>query len=165
MLLRGWHEVYHFIHRASKFIIIGVVFVWALTHFPASATPAGPDTWAGQIGALFHPVFGPIGITPELTIALIFGFVAKEIVIGSLAVIYGLSGAALSGALSAQLDWVQAYSFMLFTLIYTPCLTTIVTLYSESKKLGVTLLSLAWSLALAWMVSFVFYQAARALGY
>ncbi|KAF0205660.1 MAG: ferrous iron transport protein [Gallionellaceae bacterium] len=165
MVLRGWHEVYHFIHRASKFIIIGVVFVWLLTHLPTSAVPAGPDTWAGHIGAWLKPLFEPIGITAELTIALIFGFVAKEIVIGSLAVIYGLSGQALSGALALQLDWVQAYSFMLFTLIYTPCLSTIATLRSESKNNGFMLLSLGWSLALAWVVSFVFYQGARALGY
>ncbi len=165
MVLRGWHEVYYFIHRASKFIIIGVVLVWLLTHLPTSAVPAGPDTWAGHIGAWLRPVFEPIGITAELTIALIFGFVAKEIVIGSLAVIYGLSGHALSGALALQLDWVQAYSFMLFTLIYTPCLSTIATLRSESKNNGFMLLSLGWSLALAWAVSFVFYQGARALGY
>jgi len=165
MILRGWHEVYHFIHRASKFIIIGVVLVWLLTHLPTSAVPAGPDTWAGHIGAWLDPVFSPIGITAELTIALIFGFVAKEIVIGSLAVIYGLSGHALSGALALQLDWVQAYSFMLFTLIYTPCLSTIATLRSESKSNGFMLLSLGWSLALAWVVSFIFYQGARALGF
>jgi ferrous iron transport protein B len=165
MLLRGWHEVYHFVHRASKFIIIGVVFVWLLTHFPTAAVPAGPDTWAGQIGSWLHPIFKPIGITAELTIALIFGFVAKEIVIGSLAVIYGLSGHALSGELAMQLDWVQAYSFMLFTLIYTPCLSTIATLRSESKNNGFMWLSLIWSLAFAWVVSFVFYQGARALGY
>jgi ferrous iron transport protein B len=165
MLLRGWHEVYHFVHRASKFIIIGVMFVWLLTHLPTAAVPASADTWAGHIGAWLHPVFEPIGITAELTIALIFGFVAKEIVIGSLAVIYGLSGHALSGALALQLDWVQAYSFMLFTLIYTPCLSTIATLRSESKNNGFMLLSLGWSLALAWVISFVFYQSARALGY
>jgi ferrous iron transport protein B len=112
-----------------------------------------------------HPLFKPIGITAELTIALIFGFVAKEIVIGSLAVIYGLSGHALSGELALQLDWVQAYSFMLFTLIYTPCLSTVATLNSESKNISFTLLSLGWSLAFAWVVSFLFYQGARALGY
>ena len=164
MALRGWHEVYHFVHRASKFIIIGVMFVWLLPHLPTSAVPASADTWAGHIGAWLHPVFEPIGITAELTIALLFGFVAKEIVIGSLAVIYGLSGHALSGALALQLDWVQAYSFMLFTLIYTPCLSTIATLRSEAKSNGFMLMSLGWSLLLAWGVSFAFYQGARALG-
>lgn len=165
MVLRGWHEVHHFVHRATKFIIAGVVLVWLLTHMPPSAAPAGPDTWAGIIGGWMHPLFAPTGITPELTIALIFGFVAKEIVIGSLAVIYGLSGTALGGALAHQLDWAQAYSFMLFTLIYTPCLSAVATLRSESKSLGFTLFSIAWSLALAWVISFAFYQGVRALGY
>jgi ferrous iron transport protein B len=165
MVLRGWQEVHHFLRRATKFIIAGVVLVWLLTHLPSSAVPASADTLSGMIGNWLRPLFAPIGITPELTIALIFGFVAKEIVIGSLAVIYGLSGETLGGALAHQLDWVQAYSFMLFTLIYTPCLSTIATLKSESKDLGFTLFSIAWSLGLAWLVSFAFYQGARALGY
>ncbi|TXT24651.1 MAG: ferrous iron transport protein B [Gallionellaceae bacterium] len=165
MMLRGWHEVQHFLRRATLFIVAGVVLVWLLTHLPPSAAPASADTLAGIIGGWLHPLFEPVGITPELTIALIFGFVAKEIVIGSLAVIYGLGGEALSGALAQQLDWVQAYSFMLFTLIYTPCLSTIATLRSESKNAGFTLFAIAWSLVLAWMASLAFYQTARALGY
>jgi ferrous iron transport protein B len=165
MVLRGWHEVRHFVHRATKFIVAGVVLVWLLTHLPPSAAPASAQTLSGMLGSWLQPLFSPIGITPELTIALIFGFVAKEIVIGALAVIYGLSGEALSAALAGQLDWVQAYSFMLFTLIYTPCLSTIATLRSESKNLGFTLFSIAWSLTLAWVVSFAFYQGARLLGF
>ncbi len=165
MLLRGWLEVTHFLRRASQFIIAGVVLVWLLTHIPFSAAPASPETLSGMTGNLLHPFFAPIGINEQLTIALIFGFVAKEIVIGALAVIYGLTGSALGGALASQLDWVQAYSFMLFTLIYTPCLSAIATLKSESKSNAFTALSLAWSLALAWLVSFSFYQIARALGY
>ena len=165
MVMRGWHEVYQFLHRASKFIVAGVVLVWLLTNLPPSAAPASADTIAGMIGAWLHPIFSPIGISPDLTIALIFGFVAKEIVIGSLAVIYGMSGDALSGTLAAQLDWVQAYSFMLFTLVYTPCLSTIATLRNESQSNKFMWFSIAWSLALAWLLSFLFYQLARALGY
>jgi len=165
MLLRGWLEVKHFLRRATQFIIAGVVLVWLLTHLPPSAAPASAGTLAGMIGSLLHPIFAPLGINEQLTIALIFGFVAKEIVIGSLAVIYGLSGDALGNALGQQLDWVQAYSFMLFTLIYTPCLSAIATLRSESKELRYTLMTILWSLGLAWVISFVFYQGARALGY
>jgi ferrous iron transport protein B len=165
MALRGWLEVRHFLRRATKFIVAGVVMVWLLTHLPFSAEPASADTFAGMIGGALHPIFAPLGINEQLTIALIFGFIAKEIVIGALAVIYSLSGDALSGAIGQQLDWVQAYSFMLFTLLYTPCLATIATLQSESKQTSFTALSLAWSLGLAWLVSFAFYQGARALGY
>ena len=165
MLLRGWHEVRHFLNRASKFIIAGVVLVWLLTNFPSGVAPGSSATWAGQIGAWMAPVLDPVGINNQLAIALIFGFVAKEIVIGALAVIYGMDGAALSQHMAGSLDWVQAYSFMLFTLIYTPCLSTIATLNSESKSPRFVVMSLAWSLGLAWLISFAFYQTARALGY
>ncbi|HZW26191.1 MAG TPA: ferrous iron transport protein B [Gallionella sp.] len=165
MAMRGWLEVSHFLRRATKFIVAGVVLVWLLTHLPFSAAPASADTLAGMLGGALQPIFAPIGIDANLTIALLFGFVAKEIVIGSLAVIYGLSGEALGGALAQQIDWVQAYSFMLFTLIYTPCLSAIATLRSEAKDLRYTLFALGWSLLLAWLASFAFYQGARALGY
>ncbi|MBU3735802.1 MAG: ferrous iron transport protein B [Methylobacterium sp.] len=165
ILLRGWHEVGHFLRRASKFIIIGVVGVWALTHFPSDVPPASAQTLAGMLGSAMAPVLDPIGIDGQLAIALIFGFVAKEIVVGALAVIYGLEGDALMGLMAQKLDWVQAMSFMLFTLIYTPCLSTIATIKSESRSPGFTLLSLAWPLSLAWVISFIFYQSARALGY
>ena len=165
MVLRGWLEVTHFLRRASQFIIAGVVLVWLLTHLPPSAAPASADSYAGILGGWLHPLFAPLGINEQLTIALLFGFVAKEIVIGSLAVIYGQVGDALGGALAQQLDWVQAYSFMLFTLVYTPCLSAIATLRSEAKSTAFATFSIVWSLALAWLISFLFYQTARALGY
>jgi ferrous iron transport protein B len=164
-LVRGWLEVRHFLHRASKFITAGVIAVWLLTHLPLSELPNSPGTLAGQISAFFQPVLAPIGISSELGLALIFGFVAKEIVVGSLAAIYGLEGDALIGLMEQKLDWVQAYSFMLFTLIYVPCLSTIATLRSESNSWAFTFLSVSWSLVLAWLASFAFYQGARLLGF
>ncbi len=163
--LRGWHEVSHFLRRATKFIVAGVVLVWALTNFPSDVPPASPYTFAGMIGDALAPVLTPIGIDGKLAIALIFGFVAKEIVIGSLAVIYGLSGDPLMQLMAQKLDWVQGMSFMLFTLIYTPCLSTIATMRSESRSNAFMWFSIAWSLLLAWAASFVFYQGARALGF
>ena len=163
--LRGWQEVRYFLSRASKFITIGVILVWALTHFPMDAAPASSATFAGKIGDWFSIVLNPIGIDSQLAIALIFGFVAKEIVIGALAVIYGLQGDALMQLMAHKLDWIQGMSFMLFTLIYTPCLSTIITLKNEAKSWMFASLSIVWSLALAWVVSFVFYQTARWLGF
>ena len=162
--LRGWQEVKYFLKRATKFIVMGVVMVWALTHFPSDVAPGSSATFAGQIGTLLASVLNPIGIDTQLAIALIFGFIAKEIVIGSLAVIYGLQGDALSHQIAMNIDWVQGMSFMLFTLIYTPCLSTIATIKSESKSGSFMWLSIVWSLGLAWVVSFIFYQTARALG-
>jgi ferrous iron transport protein B len=161
--IRGWLEARHFLVRASKIIIAGVVLVWLLTHLPQGVAPASVDSYAGMVGSFMQPILAPIGIDEKLTIALIFGFVAKEVVIGALVVIYGLEGNALTEHIGHSMSWIQGYSFMLFTLIYTPCLSTIATLRSESRSLKFTAFALAWPLALAWVTSFVFYQIASRL--
>ena len=161
----AWRATSHFLHRATAFIITGVLLIWVLTHFPTSAAPAGPDTIAGHLAAWLSPVFAPIGIDPVMSITLLFGFVAKEIVLGGMAVVVGAGPNELAGAVAARLDWVAAMSFMIFTLIYTPCLSAIATIRNESKSLRFTVLATAWPLALAWTASFAFYQGARALGF
>ncbi len=165
VLLRGWHEISHFLRRASTFIITGVVLVWVLTHFPAGSTPGGTDTWAGQLGLWLKPLLDPIGISADMSVILLFGFVAKEIVIGALVAMTGLEGSALTGYLATQMDSIQAVSFMLFVLLYTPCLSTLATQLSESRSWKFASWSLVWSLGLAWTASFGFYQGARLLGY
>jgi ferrous iron transport protein B len=165
VVLRAWHEVHHFLSRASRFIIAGVVMIWLLTHLPPGAVAGGPNTLAGIFGGWLEPLLRPIGIDQQMAVVLLFGFVAKEIVLGAMAVVYGLEGDALAHLMSQQMDWVQAFSFMLFTLIYTPCLSTVATLRGESKSLTFTGFSIAWSLGLAWLLSFVFYQGARLLGF
>jgi ferrous iron transport protein B len=165
IVLRAWHEVRHFLRRATRFIIAGVVLVWLLTNLPTGVAPGGPDTLAGMLGRLAEPVLAPIGIDAQLTVALIFGFVAKEILIGAFAVIFGTEGPALATTIASHIDGVQAISFMLFTLIYTPCLSMIATLRSESRSTRFAAMSVTWSLLLAWLVSFVYYQSARALGF
>jgi ferrous iron transport protein B len=161
ILLRSWQEVRHFLKRASAFIVAGVVLVWILTTFPEQAAQGGAGTWAAQIGDWLQPLLSPLGIDPRLTIALIFGLVAKEVVIGALVVIYGQEGGSLAAAIAQHIDWVQAYSFMLFALIYTPCLSTIATLRAEARDRAFTALAVIWPLCLAWSVSFLFYQGAR----
>jgi ferrous iron transport protein B len=165
VLMRGWHEISHFLRRASTFIITGVVMVWWLTHYPEGATPGGAGTYASMIGEWLRPVLEPIGISAVMSVVLLFGFVAKEIVIGAIVAMTGLQGAALNGYLATQMDAVQAISFMLFILLYTPCLSTLATQLSESRSWRFTTVSLAWSLGFAWLVSFGFYQGARLLGY
>ena len=147
--------------RSTRFIVIGVLLVWLLTNFPLGVQAGSIDSWAGQMGQFMAPVLNPLGISTELTIALIFGFVAKEIVIGSLAVIYGQEGQLLVETITQNMNWIQAYSFMLFVLIYTPCVSTIATIRSETKSLWFTTLSVIWPLSVAWCVSFIFYETAR----
>ena len=159
MLSRAWSEVKHFWLWSRRFIVFGVVAVWLLNNLPVGVEPASSASLAGQLGSLTQPLLAPIGINPKLAVALLFGFIAKEIVLGGLAVIYGQADpVALSRAIASDVSWPQALSFMLFTLLYTPCLSTVAVIRTESKKLSFTLLSVAWSLLLAWLVSFVAFQ-------
>ena len=163
LLAQGWQSSRQFLENAGVFIVAGVLLIWWLTHFPFDAAPAGPQTLAGRLAAIAAPVFAPIGIDAILSVALIFGFVAKEIVLGGLAVIYGAGQDELGRVLAERLDWLQAYSFMLFTLVYTPCLSTVATIWRESRSIAFTLLSIAWPLLVAWLLSFGFYNVVRAL--
>jgi ferrous iron transport protein B len=166
MLLRAWLETQHFLRFAWKFIILGVVAIWLCNNLPQNVEPASAGTISGMIGNFLQPVLAPLGISPKLSVALIFGFIAKEIVLGGLAVIYAAKqDAGLAGVIAKDIDWVQAYSFMLFTLLYVPCLSTVAVIKAESKSNKFTVLAVSWSLGLAWVASFVFYQGARALGY
>ena len=166
ILVRAWCEVKHFWIWSRKFIIFGVIAIWLLNNFPTNVPTASSQTLSGMIGQALQPLFAPLGINPQLTVALFFGFIAKEIVLGGLAVIYAQAdGGNLAGAIAQQIDWVQGYSFMLFTLLYVPCLSTIAVIKSESKSVKFAMLSVGWSLGLAWAASFVFYQGARALGF
>ena len=165
VLLRGWLEVRHFLRRATRFIFFGVVAVWLLTNLPAGVAPASPESWAGRIGSFLEPALAPLGIDERLAVALLFGLVAKEVVIGAFAVIFGLEGDALGAAIATRMDAVSALSFMVFTLVYTPCLSTVATLKAESRSAGFMMLGVLWPLALAWVASLVLYQGLRALGF
>ncbi|GAB4320352.1 MAG: ferrous iron transport protein B [Geminocystis sp.] len=161
VLLRGWGEVKEFLRRATNFIIIGCVAVWFLTYFPENSI--GLETWGGQLGILLQPIMQPIGIDPYLTLSLIFGFIAKEIVVGSFATIYGLSSSALTQHIALTITPAAAVSFCVFCLLYTPCLSTVATIKAESKSTIFTLFSLLFSLVYAWICAFIFYHLALTL--
>jgi len=83
MLISSWRQSRKFLLWSRRFIIFGVVAIWALNNLPPGVPPASPQTFSGMIGQLTQPVLAPIGINPQLAVALIFGFVAKEIVLGA----------------------------------------------------------------------------------
>lgn len=166
MLMRAWNEATHFLFWSRRFIIFGVVIIWLCNNLPTNVPPASSQTISGWISHLAQPILSPLGINSQLAVALIFGFIAKEIVLGGLAIIYSAQNeAGLAQLIAAQIDWVQAYSFMLFTLLYVPCLSTIAVIKSESKSNKLAWISVIWSLVLAWVASFIFYQGARFFGF
>ncbi|MCP9928877.1 ferrous iron transport protein B [Cyanobium sp. CH-040] len=163
ILRRGWTSMLNFLVTTRVFIVVGAAAIWLLTNLPPGAVQGSGDTLADGIGQLFQPLLVPIGMNPALTVSLFFGFIAKEILLGAMAVIYATSEADLGGVIGQAITPLQALSFMTFVLLYTPCLGTVAAQLQESKSRGFTALSLGWSLALAWILALVVYQGGRLL--
>lgn len=156
IFLRVWGEMKEFVVRLSMFMVIGSSLIWFLTSFPQGST--GLDTYAGQLGSIFQPLMNPLGINPFLTVSLIFGFVAKEIQVAALTVLYGLSNQGVVQEIQRTVTFAQGFSYCLFSLIYIPCLTTLGAIWGESKSIRYTLIAVVVPLVTAWILSFVFYQ-------
>jgi len=163
VLLRVWGEMREFVTRLSIFMVIGSSLIWFLTSFPEGST--GLDTYAGQLGSIFQPLMNPLGINPFLTVSLIFGFVAKEIQVAALTVIYGLSDEAVATEIQRTVTFAQGFSYCLFSLIYVPCLTTLGAIWGESKSVIYTLISVIVPLGTAWLFAFIYYQGALLLNW
>ena len=156
--LNVWSEMTTFVRNLAIFMIIGTCITWYLTNYPGGAE--GMNTYAGRIGTFFQPLMAPLGINPLLTVSLIIGFVAKEVQLAAVATMYGLGEGsdALKTTLGGVITFRQGFSYCLFSLLYVPCLTTVATIWGETKSARFTIFSVAVSMVVAWVVAFSFYQ-------
>jgi ferrous iron transport protein B len=126
-------------------------------------------SYIGRAGAVVAPAVAPLGFTWEMGVSLITGFVAKEVTVSTLGVLYHAgdeSGRSLSAALrdpSSGVTPLAAFAFMVFVLLYTPC---IVTVLAARREIGVLWMwfSIGYQLALAWLVAFGIYQIGTLIG-
>jgi ferrous iron transport protein B len=135
---------------------------------PQRAT-AVEQSWMGRLGKVLAPVFEPIGIDWRGGVALVTGFVAKEIVISTMAVLHTIDDShkpdALQQALKAGgMTSLSALSMMVFVLLYLPCLATVTMIRKETASWKWTGFSIFYSTAVAWFSAFLVYQGGRALG-
>jgi ferrous iron transport protein B len=129
------------------------------------------SSFLGRLGHLIQPIFAPLGFDWRTSVAVLTGFVAKEIVVSTLGVLYA-AGAdvneeseALRRSLRATgMTPLGAYTLMAFVLIYIPCLATVAVIRRETNSWKWTGFSIGYSLVLAWMVSFLIYQGGRIIG-
>lgn len=125
------------------------------------------NSYIGKIGKVLEPVFEPIGIGWQESVALVTGFVAKEVVVSTMGVLYGVGtgeGEALEKALKKSgMTALSALSMMIFVLLYVPCFATVLTIYRETsaKWAGFNLI---YTTVVAWGMSFLVYQAGKLLG-
>ena len=143
--------------------------MWFLSAFPWGVEIAGEDSYAGQIGKFIAPIFHPLGLAWRETVALISGLFAKEIVVSTMGVLYGLGGeageqeigAAIAGS---HLTPLSGYAMMAFVLIYAPCVAAIAAVKRETGSWKWTAISVGYLCGLAWLVGFIIYQGGKLLG-
>jgi ferrous iron transport protein B len=118
--------------------------------------------WIGRVGKVFEPIVRPLGFTWRESVALITGFVAKEIVVSTYGVLFGVgedvdegSQGVISGLRSSGMTPLVALSFLVFTLLYTPCLATVAAIKRETGTWAYTFFSIGYSLALAYTLAFL----------
>ena len=158
-----WDKVEHFIKKAATLIFGMSVLLWFLQSFDFSLVfvTDSKSSMLGSIGSVIAPIFTPLGFGAwQVAVALFTGLIAKEAVVSSLSLFYGISGgtavaAALSGAFPTPL---AAYSFLIFVLLYVPCVAAFATMRRELNGWKWALGSAAWQIGCAYLLSFLVYN-------
>ena len=161
-------KVKDYLTKAGTTIFIASIVIWLILNFgPSGMVSNMADSFGAAIGRIVAPLLAPAGLGYwQIAVALISGIAAKEVVVSSLSVLYGVANisssaglVALSSALSISgFSAVNAYSMMLFCLLYIPCVATIATIRRETSSVKYTLFAIGLQLGTAWVVSTLFYQ-------
>ena len=154
-----WEKSEGFLRKAGTIIVGAATVIWFLAALPWGVEYGSPQSYIGQIAFFIAPAGKSLGLTAQAIIALIFGFFAKEVVIDVLFVLYGSKG-----AIMMAMTPLQAYSFLLFILFYTPCVATLATVYEETKSLKFVAFVVLEGLLLAILFSLIAYNIGLALG-
>ena len=171
-----WEKGKQYLRKMGGIILVASIIVWALGYFPhdesLSPREQQEQSYIGRIGKTIEPVFRAQGFDWKLDVGLISGVGAKEIVASTLGVLYGdqiddhAEGATKYDKLREHMEAdgqtpLTIFCFLLFTLLYFPCLATIVAIKNESGSWRWALFAAVYTTALAWIVSAAVYQIGR----
>lgn len=162
-----WDKGKGFVRKAGTFIFGGSVFIWLLSYAGPKGLNVNMDhSYLAAIGNLLAPLLSPIGFgTWQAAASLITGFLAKEAIISTMNIIYFVPNTAgLQGLLADYYTPLSAYSFMVFILLYIPCLATTATIYKETGSKKWTVFSIVYALVIAYVLAFIIYQGGKLLG-
>jgi ferrous iron transport protein B len=149
-----WDRGLMFIRTAGTYLLFGSIVMWILSSFgPAGVGVPIDETFAAILGKLFAPIFTPLGFSWQVVMGLIFGFLAKEAVIQTLAIVYAVGGVPLHTALVGSMTPITAVAFMVFVLLYIPCLATVGAIRKETGSWKWTGFAVAYQLVLAYLVA------------
>ena len=169
-----WEKGKQYLHKMGGIILVCSVIIWFLGYFPnhdsySTATEQQENSYIGHIGKAIEPVFAPLGFDWKATVSLIAGLPAKEIVVSTLGVLYtgeGDDSTLLQKRLEtpspisnkAPFNKASALAFMVFVLIYFPCIATMIAIVKESGSWLYGLFSLCYNTLLAWGLAWITYR-------
>ncbi|MBO4832339.1 MAG: ferrous iron transport protein B [Oscillospiraceae bacterium] len=170
-LLHVWERVKGFLIKAGTVLLIMSIVLWFLQSFDIRlrmTDDASKSILAG-IGSFIAPAFRPQGFGMwQAAVALLTGLVAKEAVVSSLSMFYGFSITASGAAVAASMTGftpLSALAFLVFVLLYVPCVAAVSAIHKEMNSLKWTGMSVAWQIVVAYIVSALVFQAGRLLGF
>lgn len=166
VLLLMWEKAEDFLTRAFTVIFMATVIIWFLQSFDLRLNVVTESTASilASLGRLVSPLFAPLGFGDwRMVTALVSGFTAKEAVVSTFGVILGVSTDQLRSALHLLFTPASAASFLVFCLLYTPCVAAVATIRRELGSKWKTLVVVIGQCVIAWLAALVVYQTALVL--
>ncbi len=166
-----WDKSWQYLRKMGGIILVASIIIWALSYFPRgngemTEYQHQTESYLGQIGKAVTPIMEPLGFDWKVNVAIISGTVAKEIVVSTLGVLYvdgdDVNDVVLSEKLTAinpetnkpNLNPITALTFMVFVLLYFPCIATLAAIAAETGHWKWAVISLFYSCTVAWVVAF-----------
>lgn len=163
-----WDKVKDYLSKAGTTIFLASIALWFIMNLgPQGFVADVSDSFAAIVGHSLAPFLRPAGLGQwQVAVALISGLSAKEVVVSSFSVLYGINNvnssagmAGLSGILTeAGFGWMNAYALMVFCLLYSPCIAAVATIKRETGSWKWTLGMVLFQLAVAWMGAVLVFQ-------
>ena len=162
-----WEKGKQYLEKMATTILIGSVVIWCLGYFPRSNRDVEyqqEHSYIGQIGKAVSPALDPLGFDWKMDISLLSGVVAKELVVSTLGVMYsgdapdGEDSTQLQSALTASVALPAAVAFMLFILLYFPCIATFVAIKNETGKWRWAIAVCVYTMVVAWLCAYIGYH-------
>lgn len=160
--LHVWERLKDFLVKAGTVLVGATIVIWFLQSFNFSlhTVQDSSDSILAYLGAKIAPIFTLCGFNDwKASVALISGIIAKESVVSTSAILYNTEASmGLHHALSQHFSMLSAYSFMVFVLLYTPCVAALSAIRKEMKSVKWTTISILYQLITAWFVSALVFQ-------
>ncbi|MCR2048971.1 ferrous iron transport protein B [Acetatifactor muris] len=170
-----WNKLKDYLTKAGTTIFIASIVIWFVLNFGITGIVENPaDSFGAMLGRVLVPVLAPAGLGMwQIAVALLSGISAKEVVVSSFSVLFGVANANSDTGVAAIVENIHkinpafgplnAYCLMLFCLLYVPCVATVATIKKESGSWKFTGKMIVFQIVLAWAVSTVVFQAGSLL--